>query len=485
MMLSRYIRWFLVCMHIFIDALLILVAFNAAWWLRYVGGIGGSVGVQHFVPLAGYGDVRVGLIGVMLLVFLVSGIYGMSPGSRFRREAARLIQSILSSFGLLVIAMFILHVPFASRLLLAYSGLIATLLLLGARLVAHRIRCLFWRRGIGVVRVLVVGDGAAAQDVMRELLHNPSGSHRLCGCLTVEHGPAHHRLMIDAGLSQPVPVYGGVADLDACIQTLNIRQVIIAIPGASPALMEAIVRGCLRRHVDVRLVTELYGMAVPRVSVDAAYERPMLMIHNHAPRNRTWLTKRAFDIVFSLVVLFPFGLLIMALAAIAIKLDSRGPVLFRQKRVTVDGSIFRVYKFRSMHVDAELQRTQLAHANEKDGPIFKMRHDPRVTRVGKWLRRTSLDELPQVFNILMGEMSWVGPRPPMISEVDAYEAWHKRRLSIVPGLTGLWQVSGRSLLSFDEMVRLDLYYVENWSIWLDFKIIIKTIPSVLLAKGAF
>jgi exopolysaccharide biosynthesis polyprenyl glycosylphosphotransferase len=261
--------------------------------------------------------------------------------------------------------------------------------------------------------------------------------------------------------------------------------VIIAIPGSSSELGQAILRTCRHRHVDVRFVPQMYGIAVPQVSVDASYDRPVLMIHHHSLHQRAWLIKRAFDIVFSLVVLFPFGLLIMAFAAIAIKLDSRGPVLFRQKRVTVDGSTFWVYKFRSMHVNAELQRTHLAHANEKDGPIFKMRHDPRVTRVGKWLRRTSLDELPQVFNILKGEMSWVGPRPPLISEVDAYQEWHKRRLSIVPGLTGLWQISGRSLLSFDEMVRLDLYYVENWSIWLDFKILMKTIPSVLIAKGAF
>jgi exopolysaccharide biosynthesis polyprenyl glycosylphosphotransferase len=483
-MISRHIGWFFVAMNFVVDALLITAAFNAAWWLRYIGGIGGTVGALNFVPLTSYAGMRAGLIFVMLLVFLVSGIY-RTPSDRFALEASKLIQSILSSLGLLVIALFVLRMPFASRLLLAYSGIVATIFLLGFRLIAQWVKYVFWQRGIGVVRVLVVGDGTAAQDVMRELLQRPSGGRQLWGCLTVERHPQHTTLMINADQSKPVPIHGSVADLDSCMQALDIRHVIIAIPGTQPELVQSAVRICLRRHVDFRLVPELYGIAARHVSVDDTYDRPVLTIRDYPFRTHARMTKRTFDIIFSLIVLFPFGLLIMALAAIAIKLDSQGPVLFRQKRVTVDGSIFWVYKFRSMHVNAELQRTHLEDANEKDGPIFKMRHDPRVTRVGKWLRRTSLDELPQLFNILMGEMSWVGPRPPLISEVEAYEEWHNRRLSILPGLTGLWQVSGRSLLSFDEMVRLDLYYVENWSIWLDFKILIKTIPSVLLAKGAF
>jgi exopolysaccharide biosynthesis polyprenyl glycosylphosphotransferase len=484
-MINRHIGWFFVSMSFVVDALLITAAFNAAWWLRYIGGIGGTVGALNFVPLASYAGMRAGLILVMLLVFLVSGIYRTSPGERFAIEASKLFQSILASLGLLVIALFVLRVPFASRLLLAYSGILATVFLLGSRLIVQSIKYVLWRRGIGVVRVLVVGDGIAAQNVMRELLQHPSGGRQLWGCLTIDDHSTHNVLMIDAGQPKSVPIHGSVADLDMCMQALDIRHVIIAIPGTQPELVQAAIRICLRRHVDVRLVPELYGIAELHVSVDETYNRPVLRIRDHSLRTRAWQTKRTFDIIFSLIVLFPCGLLIMALVAIAIKLDSRGPILFRQKRVTVDGSIFWVYKFRSMHVNAELQRTHLQEVNEKDGPIFKMRHDPRVTRVGKWLRRTSLDELPQIFNILMGEMSWVGPRPPLISEVEAYEVWHNRRLSILPGLTGLWQVSGRSLLSFDEMVRLDLYYVENWSIWLDFKILMKTIPSVLVGKGAF
>jgi exopolysaccharide biosynthesis polyprenyl glycosylphosphotransferase len=484
-MINRHIGWFLVLMNFVVDALLITTAFNAAWWLRYIGGIGGTVGVENFVPLASYAGVRAGLIFVMLLVFLASGIYHTSPDNRFALEVSKLIQSILSSLGLLIIALFVLRMPFASRLLLGYSGILATIFLIGFRLIVQWIKSVLWQRGIGVVRVLVVGDGMAAQDVMRELLQHSSGGRQLWGCLTIQQHPGHNALMVNTNQPQPVPIHGSVADLELCIQTQNIRHVIIAIPGTQPELVQSAIRSCLHRHVEVRLVPEPYNVAGLHVSLDATYDRPLLAIREDSFRTYQRLTKRIFDIIFSLIVLFPFGLVIMALAAIAIKLDSRGPILFRQKRVTVDGSIFWVYKFRSMHSNAELQRLQLEGRNEKDGPIFKMRYDPRVTRIGKWLRRTSLDELPQLLNILKGEMSWVGPRPPLLSEVEAYEAWHNRRLNILPGLTGLWQVSGRSLLSFDEMVRLDLYYVENWSIWLDLKILIKTIPAVLLAKGAF
>jgi len=197
-----------------------------------------------------------------------------------------------------------------------------------------------------------------------------------------------------------------------------------------------------------------------------------------------FLLKRLFDIiasVFLLMVLSP----IIILAAVLIKLDSKGPVLFMQDRVGKDGNVFKMYKFRSMYIDAEERLKELRYLNEAKGPIFKIKNDPRVTRIGKFLRKSSIDELLQLINVIKGEMSLVGPRPPLPREVKKYTLKQKLRLAITPGITGLWQVSGRSKLTFDDMVNLDLYYIENKNILLDLKILIKTIPAVLKMEGAY
>lgn len=194
--------------------------------------------------------------------------------------------------------------------------------------------------------------------------------------------------------------------------------------------------------------------------------------------------KRLMDIVFSvaaIIILLPLFIIV----AVIIKLDSKGPVLFIQKRCGKDGKIFKMYKFRSMCMDAEEKLDQIHHLNDVEEPLFKIKDDPRLTRVGRFLRRTSIDELPQLINIIKGDMSLVGPRPPLPSEVEKYNSWQKLRLSVKPGLTGLWQISGRSNLGFDEMVRLDLKYIAERNLVYDIKIIIKTIPAVLKFYGAY
>jgi exopolysaccharide biosynthesis polyprenyl glycosylphosphotransferase len=197
----------------------------------------------------------------------------------------------------------------------------------------------------------------------------------------------------------------------------------------------------------------------------------------------TWL-KRASDLLLGTIAIVGLAPVMLAIA-ILIKLDSPGPVFYAQERVGKDGKRFRMLKFRSMRQDADRLMAELRAKNEVTGALFKMKNDPRVTRVGRFLRRSSLDELPQVFNVLRGEMSLVGPRPSLPSEVATYEDWQLGRLRAIPGMTGLWQVSGRSDVPFHDMVRLDLHYIRNWSVWLDLEIILRTVPAVIGNRGAY
>jgi len=221
-----------------------------------------------------------------------------------------------------------------------------------------------------------------------------------------------------------------------------------------------------------------------RVSVTQLGSIPLLRLWREPLQGWQGYLKRTLDVaaaLFGIVILGPLWLAIMVL----IKIDTRGPIFYRQERLGKGGRPFRIFKFRSMVVGADELLPELAGFNEMDGPIFKIKEDPRITRVGRWLRRFSLDELPQLINVFLGDMSLVGPRPPLPHEAVKYERWQEKRLTVPQGVTGLWQVSGRNLLTFQEMVRLDIYYIENWSLWLDLKIILKTVPAVVLRRGAF
>jgi len=197
-----------------------------------------------------------------------------------------------------------------------------------------------------------------------------------------------------------------------------------------------------------------------------------------------WAVKRGFDLLMSVLVVV-IGLPLWALIALAIKLDSRGPIFFVDRRIGVGERDFPMLKFRTMVAEAAELQSELEAENEAEGALFKIREDPRVTRVGRFLRRFSLDEIPQVVNVLKGEMSLVGPRPLPKRDYELLEDWHRRRYGVLPGMTGLWQISGRSGLSFDDLVRLDFTYIENWSLWLDISIIVKTIPAVITRRGAY
>jgi exopolysaccharide biosynthesis polyprenyl glycosylphosphotransferase len=235
--------------------------------------------------------------------------------------------------------------------------------------------------------------------------------------------------------------------------------------------------------IDVRVVPDLYDGLAWNAPVEYIGQFPTIPLHRRELPMGAFLLKRALDVTgaaFALLLGWPFMLLLMA----AIKLDSKGPIFYRSQRIGRKGRTFTCYKFRTMCVDADKQQEELIHKNERDGILFKIANDPRITRVGRFLRKYSLDELPQFYNVLRSEMSMVGPRPPVGSEVEQYDLSHLRRLEVLPGMTGLWQVEARQDPSFDSYISLDTAYVENWSLFLDLKILVRTIGVVLSGTGS-
>jgi exopolysaccharide biosynthesis polyprenyl glycosylphosphotransferase len=280
------------------------------------------------------------------------------------------------------------------------------------------------------------------------------------------------------------PPGAGAVSLVTLLAHSGAQRVILEPSSLPSADMLELVRALKGLGLRVSLLPKVLDVVGTAVEFDELDGMTILGVRSFGISRSSWLAKRAFDLVvgtFAMLVAAP----LMAIIAAAIKLDSGGPVLFRQIRIGRDDKPFEILKFRTMVADAEQRKAELAALNEADGPIFKMRNDPRLTTIGRLLRRTSLDELPQLWNVLRGEMSLVGPRPPTPDEVASYAGWHRRRLDATPGLTGLWQVLGRSDTSFDEMVRLDIYYAENWSPGMDLRIILQTIPVVLSGKGAY
>ena len=268
-------------------------------------------------------------------------------------------------------------------------------------------------------------------------------------------------------------------------RTIAIDQVIITLPWQYHRKTVRLVADAEHAGVRARVVPDLFQLSLGGVDVEAINGVPLISIKESALTGFNQAVKRALDLTLgglAMILVSPFWLAI----AVGIKLDSPGPVFFRQERVGKDGKTFTVFKFRSMYSGRRGTAGKAAAPTTRPiGPFFKMKDDPRRTRMGRFIRKTSLDELPQLINVLRGEMSIVGPRPGLPSEVAQYQEWHRKRLEAQPGITGLWQVSGRSNLTFDEMVMLDIYYAENWSVGMDLRIMLRTVPQVLFGEGAY
>jgi exopolysaccharide biosynthesis polyprenyl glycosylphosphotransferase len=470
-------RWLLIAGLVISDAILINVALAIAYWIRYELQWLRAVDPAFLVPFSVFIPFALILTGLLLLVYRREGLYRLRQGTSWFDELYAIINGTTTGIVIMVVLVFISRPTFYSRLIFFYAGALIIVLLSLSRLAKNAWVRNMRRRGIGVARAIIVGVGEVGRTVMRTMVAHPDLGYEIVGF--VDDDPVKGTTNIGR-----FKALGSLDRLAALIQDEAIDEVIITLPWQYHRKIMAIMAQCERENVRARIVPDLFQMTLSRMSITEMRGIPVIGVKHVRISALVRLLKRGVDIVFSLLVLGITAPL-MALIVLAIKLDSPGPVLFRQARVGKGGRPFTLYKFRSMAIGADEQKELLRDLNEADGPIFKIKGDPRVTRMGRCLRRLSLDELPQFYNVLRGDMSIIGPRPPLPEEVSQYQPWHMRRLEIAPGITGLWQVSGRSELPFDEMALLDIYYVEQWSPALDLKILLRTIPSVLFGDGAY
>jgi exopolysaccharide biosynthesis polyprenyl glycosylphosphotransferase len=322
-------------------------------------------------------------------------------------------------------------------------------------------------------RAVLVGSGKHIEDVHHALVDEVHAPVDMIGFISLEPRP-------DNGLRS----LGRIEDLPAVLERHRVQEVIIADPDFPEERAVELVDQCHRRGVTVRIAPSTMEILVHRAEFVPGASVPLFELRPPVFDGFDYFVKRSFDFVGALLLLVLLSPLLLAVS-VAVFLTSRGGVLYRSIRPGIGGEPFACFKFRTMRSDADQLQADLESLNEASGALFKIRRDPRMTRVGRLLRRFSLDELPQLFNVVLGQMSLVGPRPLPQRDFDQLEEWHKKRYLVLPGLTGLWQVSGRSELDFDDLVRLDFLYLERWSVGLDLTILLKTIPAVVARRGAF
>ncbi len=466
-----------------VDLSLVAVAFLLSFWLR--SSVLPALGLvsSHLYPLKLY----LPLLPVALLIWgvllLRINLYHSQRTASLLAEAWDIVRVCITGTLLLALVIYLLRLDQIllgndqiSRLwILLFIG--TTFLLLAGRMILVRLSARWVRiHGYNYRTVLLAGTSETARKIARTIEEHPYWGYRILGFVSERGEESNPRLGRHLHL-------GTIEDIPAIVEENVVDEVIFALHRQELHRLESLLLLLEEQGIRTRLALDLFPHAKARVQVGTLEELPVLTYSTTPTSELRLFGKRIIDVAISMVVL-GLALPAMLIIATAIKLAYGGTVLYRQTRCGLHGRRFVLFKFRTMVEDAEQQQIRLSHLNEMTGPVFKMKEDPRVTRLGRWLRRLSLDELPQLWNVLKGDMSLVGPRPPVPQEVSAYQRWQRRRLSMRPGLTCLWQIQGRNDLDFDRWMELDLEYIDNWSPLLDIKILAKTIPVVLTGRGA-
>jgi exopolysaccharide biosynthesis polyprenyl glycosylphosphotransferase len=454
------------------DIVLALLVLTTAVSFRFGGSSGWSTDVSNSLPNP---DAAVAVFVAMWIATLwMHDLYRTRARWTRRGEITAVLRATLVQVVLTLSLLYVFKLPDVSRLLLIVVFPCLGIAAIGIRIVVRQVLVLARDHGKNVRYMLVLGANSRAE-AFAELVE----CHAELGLVIIGHLKADPT---DGGVVLGRPLLGMVSDLEQVLHSRVVDEVAVCLPFSMEDLIEKVTFTCEKEGKVVRIPVAPLNHLLSTGVVETIDGVGVFSLASAPDRAASLLLKRMLDLVgaaFLMVVLAP----VAALLALAVRIDSQGPILFRQERVGVHGRPIMLLKFRSMVVNAEEQLSDLMDQNEINGFAFKLANDPRTTRVGRFLRRSSLDELPQLWNVLRGQMSLVGPRPPLPCEVAQYDVWHRRRLSMKPGMTGLWQVGSRRSAEFDHWVERDLEYIDSWSLWLDFKIIARTVPAVLSGSG--
>lgn len=416
------------------------------------------------------------IIPIWLSLLSVLGAYRDFRTRHFKKETVIIVKSALLSVIAFGSIFFILQMKFTSRLYIGIFTLTTGLCLIGEKRLISTFLDQIHEHGFNQVNLLIVGTGRRAQEFIRAVKDNANWGLRIVGLIDDEHGMYGKEI-------EGYRVLGRIQDIPFILHRKVIDRVIFVVPRLWLHRLDDVILACEREGIATSISMDLYDLRIAKMRQTNFNNFPLLEFETFNAKEWQLFIKRAIDIALSLFFVI-LASPIYLFTAISIKLSSKGPVFYSQVRCGVNGRKFTLYKFRSMIVGAEMKKKMLDKINEMDGPVFKIKHDPRITKVGRIIRKLSIDELPQFLNVLKGDMSIVGPRPPLPVEVEMYELWQRRRLSFKPGITCVWQVSGRNNINFDRWMEMDLEYIDSWSLWLDFKILIKTFAVVLTGYGA-
>lgn len=448
-----------------------MLAYVIRYSLRWGPPIKDQVTFHEYQPAAFL------LLAIMIPVLMLKGAYRYRLSRDLTDDFTAVFSAATITVATVVVITFLAHNFVYSRGVVVYVWVLLIGLVFFGRALYRSGQSYCHRKGWGVRRLLVVGGTDVAKMVMQSVMGRPDLGYQLVGFVDHRAGP-HVR---DFGRFRAI---GQLADVPALIENGTVDDVVMALPASSHEEVWPILAICEQHNVGLKLVPDLYEMSLSRVEVDDIGGIPLLDVQERPLRRIARLCKRGLDIVLGIVLLI-LAAPVLAVLALLIRAQSEGPAVLRQTRVGLGGRLFTCYKLRTMWIDSENYEASLARMNEADGLIFKIRNDPRCTPLGRRMRRLSLDELPQLWNVVRGDMSLVGPRPALPEQAAQYDTVQRRRLELKPGMTGVWQVSGRSDLAFDEMVLMDIYYVDNWSLALDTRILVRTLIAVARRHGAY